>query len=411
MKNVMLRLCAVAMGAVFTVPASADEINDVFYIDMENHNLTQPSSVTSPQQLQGNVAAPYLNSLMTPGNPNAAQTSWASNYYNVAPGVHPSLPNYLWQEAGTNFGVANDNQPFGPGGANQGDALNLSALLQAKGISWKSYQEDTDINNQTGKVLPTSQWTVPLNNSSGTFTSGTNPYNGSNQYNFATKHDGQLYFNATNGGNDTTTSNPLASHYAPLQQLQTDLANNTVARYNLITPDQFNDMHSALSNGFTYHGTHYTGDQAAVAQGDNFLSMVVPMIMSSAAYKNGGAIVIWYDETEGGDTKQFTLPEIVLSPLAKGDAYDSTLTYTHSSDLKTMEELFGVYNPDGSFLGDAGTLGTNDLSDLFVAGSVVPEPSSLVLYAIGAACLAGWHWGRRKRAHHFRSTHPGCAHR
>jgi phosphatidylinositol-3-phosphatase len=397
--------------------ASADEINDVFYIDMENHNLTQPSSVSSPQQLQGNPAAPYLNSLMTPGNPNAAQTSWASNYYNVAPGVHPSLPNYLWQEAGTNFGVANDNQPFGPGGADQGNALSLSGLLQAKGISWKSYQEDANINTQTGNALPTSQWTVPLNNSSGTFTSGTNTYNGSNQYNFATKHDGQLYFNATNGTNpttgvpDMTTSNPLASHYAPLQQLQTDLANNSVARYNLITPDQFNDMHSALSNGFTYHGIHYTGDQAAVAQGDNFLSIIVPMIMNSAAYKNGGAIVIWYDETEGGDTKQFTLPEIVISRLAKGDAYDSTLTYTHSSDLKTMEELFGVYNPDGSFLGDAGTLGTNDLSDLFVAGSVVPEPSSLVLYAIGAACLAGWHWGRRKRAHHFRSTHPGCAHR
>ena len=411
MKNVMLRLCAVAMGAAFMAPASAGEIDDVFYIDMENHNLTQPSSVSSPQQLQGNPAAPYLNSLMTPGNPNAAQTSWASNYYNVAPGIHPSLPNYLWQEAGTNFGVANDNQPFGPGGAYQGNALSLSGLLQAKGISWKSYQEDTDINTQTGKALPTSQWTVPLNNSSGTFASGTNTYNGSNQYNFATKHDGQLYFYATTHGNDTSPTNPLASHYAPLQQLQTDLANNSVARYNLITPDQYNDMHSALSNGFTYKGTHYTGDQAAIAQGDNFLSIIVPMIMSSAAYKNGGAIVIWYDETEGGDTKQFTLPEIVISRLAKGDAYDSTLTYTHSSDLKTMEELFGVYNPDGSFLGDAGTLGTNDLSDLFVAGSVVPEPSSLVLYAIGAACLAGWHWGRRKRAHHFRSTHPGCAHR
>ena len=27
------------------------------------------------------------------------------------------------------------------------------------------------------------------------------------------------------------------------------------------------------------------------------------MIMSSAAYKNNGAIVIWFDETEGGDTK------------------------------------------------------------------------------------------------------------
>jgi phosphatidylinositol-3-phosphatase len=397
MRNVIWRLCAFAMGAAGVAPASAGQIGTVFYIDMENHNLTQPSSVTSPQQLQGNAAAPYLNSLMTPGNPNSAQTSWASNYYNAAPGVHPSLPNYLWQEAGTNFGVNNDNQPFGPGGANQGNALSLSGLLQANGIPWKSYQEDTNINLQTGKVLPTSQWTVPLNNSSGTFTSGTNPYNGSNQYDFATKHDGQLYFNATNGGNDTSPSNPLASHYAPLQQLQTDLASNSVGRYNLITPDQFNDMHSALTNGFTYNGTHYTGDQAAVAQGDNFLSMIVPMIMNSAAYKNNGAIVIWFDETEGGDTSQFTLPEIVISPLAKGNAYESTLTYTHSSDLKSMQELFGVYGPGGSFLGDAATPGTNDLSDLFQPGALVPEPSSLVLSAIGAACLAGWHWGMRNR--------------
>ncbi len=84
------------------------------------------------EQLMGNPAAPYLNSLMTPGNPNAAQTSWASNYYNAAAGVHPSLPNYLWQEAGTNFGVNNDNQPFGPGGENQGNAASLTGLLQAK---------------------------------------------------------------------------------------------------------------------------------------------------------------------------------------------------------------------------------------------------------------------------------------
>ena len=418
MKHVMWPLCAAAMGAVFMVPASAGQIGDVFYIDMENHNLTQPSGfTTSPEQLLGNPAAPYLNSLMTPGNPNAAQTSWASNYFNVASGVHPSLPNYLWQEAGTNFNVFNDNPPFGAGGANQGNALSLSGLLQANHISWKSYQEDTDINTQTGAVLPANQWTVPLNNSSGTFTSGTNLYNGSNQYNFATKHDGQLYFNATNGTNgttgvpDMTPSNPQVSHYAPLQQLQTDLANNSVARYNLITPDQYNDMHTALSGGFTYNGTHYTGDPASIAQGDNFLSMVVPMIMSSAAYKNGGAIVIWYDETEGGDTKLYTLPEIVISPLAKGDAYDGTLTYTHSSDLKTMEELFGVYGPGGSFLGDAGTQGTNDLSDLFVAGSVVPEPSALVLSAIGAACLAGWRWGRRKQRTISARTHPGCAHR
>jgi phosphatidylinositol-3-phosphatase len=378
--------------------AMAQGIKTVFVIDMENHNLTQPSSVTSPAQLMGNPAAPYLNSLMTPGNPNAAQTSWASQYFNVAPGVHPSLPNYLWQEAGTNFGVNNDNMPFGPGGQNQGNAPSLTGLMQAAGVSWKSYQEDTDINTTTGQVLPQSQWTVPLNNSSGTFTSGTNPYNGSNQYDFATKHDGSLYFNATNGGNDTSTSNPAIPHYAPLQQLQTDLKNNTVAQYNLITPDQLNDMHTALTNGFTYNGVHYTGDQAAVAQGDNFLSMIVPQIMASQAYQNGGAIVIWFDETEGGDTKQFTLPEIVISPLAKGNAYQSTLDYTHSSDLKTLQELFGVYAPGGGFLGDANTPGTNDLSDMFVAGAV-PEPSSVLMMFLGLGGIAGLgRLVRRKRA-------------
>ena len=227
-----------------------------------------------------------------------------------------------------------------------------------------------------------------LQNSSGTFTTGTNPYNGSNQYNFATKHDGSLYFNATNGGNNTTPSNPLVSHYAPLQQLQTDLASNSVARYNLITPDQYNDMHSALLNGFTYNGVHYTGDQAAVAQGDNFLSLIIPQIMASRAYKNNGAIVIWYDETEGTNQNDFshTLAEIVISPLAKGNAYDSTLDYTHSSDLKSWEELFGVYAPGGQFLGDANTPGRNDLSDLFVAGALagpVPEPRSIVMMSMG----------------------------
>jgi hypothetical protein len=90
--------------------------------------------------------------------------------------------------------------------------------------------------------------------------------------------------------------------------------------------------------------------------------------MASRAYKNNGAIFIWFDETEHGDSTNFTLPLVVISPLAKGNAYDSTLTYTHSSDLKTMEELFGVYGPGGAFLGDANNPATNNLSDLFVTG-------------------------------------------
>src|SRR5262249_1934764 len=54
-------------------------------------------------------------------------------------------------------------------------------------------------------------------------------------------------------------------------------------------------------------------------------------------------------------------------------AYDSTLPYTHSSDLKSMQELFGVSAPGGGFLGDANTPGTNDLSDMFVPGVFTPS--------------------------------------
>ncbi len=117
--------------------ASAASLGDIFYIDMENHNLTQPSSDTkAPTQLLGNPAAPFQNSLITPGNPNAAQVSYASAYHNVLatpsgnnPSIHPSEPNYIWQEAGSNFGVNNDNTPFqNPGGTNQ-DQINLSGLF------------------------------------------------------------------------------------------------------------------------------------------------------------------------------------------------------------------------------------------------------------------------------------------
>ncbi|MEH2060374.1 MAG: alkaline phosphatase family protein [Nostoc sp.] len=361
-------------------------IKHIFVIDMENHNFTQPSSDTSaPPQILGNPAAPYQNSLVTPGNRNSAQVSYAGAYHNVLatpsgnnPSIHPSEPNYIWQEAGNNFGVLNDNDPYkDPGGTNQNTTLHLSALLQQAGISWKSYQEDIDVAKNangllTNTVLPRNQWTVPLTSFNGTSPDYTNPYNGSHQYNFACKHDGHLFFTDTNGGNDPTPANPLASKYAPLQQLEQDLAHNTVATYNLITPDQFNDSHTALTNGFDYHGVHYTGDQSQVAQGDNFLAKIIPEIMRSDAYKDDGAIVIWWDESEGTNANDFshTLEEIVISPLAKGNAYESFVNYTHSSDLKSWEELFGVYAPGHVFLGDANSPSTKDFSDLFKDGAL-----------------------------------------
>ena len=408
--------------------AQAQQVGDVFYNAIENHNWTQPSGTPGiPAQIFGNSAAPFINSLVTAGNPNAALTSYARNYQNVSVGLHPSEPNYVWQESGVN-GPFNDADPYANTPNNIVNAPNLSALLQTKygTAGWKSYQEDINLtpgsgsvnhpgaNSLTSTVAPQSQWSVPTTSFSGTnpgsSTSAayTNPYNGSHQYNFAAKHDGSLFFTATNGGTatapNTSPSNPETPYYAPLQQLSTDLTNNTVAKYNWITPDQYNDMHSALNTNFTYNGVTYQAgtDAEQIALGDNFLSMIIPQIEASQAFKNNGEIVIWNDETEqpsgATSTAGYTSMEIVISKLAKGNAYNNNIVYTHNSDLVTLQNIFGVAGGGaGGYLGASG--GANSLADLFKPGvipSAIPEPSTWVMMGLGFAGLAGAGAYRRK---------------
>jgi hypothetical protein len=182
-----------------------------------------------------------------------------------------------------------------------------------------------------------------------------------------------VFFADTNGGCNTTTSNTLRLNYAPLQQFALDLANNTVADYNWITPDQYNDQHTTLVNGYgQYPNSPSTLDSARIAQGDNFLARVVPLIMASNAYQDHGLIVLWWDESENGDDSSRTLPFIIISQDAQknvsGTPYSNTIQYSHSSFLRTMQELFNVDPPRYPWLGGAAI--ATDLSDLFEPGAI-----------------------------------------
>jgi hypothetical protein len=389
----------VLVSALCALPAGAQQIKTVFVIAMENHNWTQPANQFNGgiQQIYQNPNAPFINSLVN-GTAFAVvdgsvvhiseQVAYASNYHNVLatlsgnnPHIHPSEPNYLWAEAGDNFAVFNDNDPFSPNGATeQTTTQHLVTLLTQAGKTWKSYQEDIDLMAVGGQLtnvpLPQDQWTVPLQSSSGVFAPGSfNQFNGSNQFNYAAKHNPMVFFTDSSGGDDLTTANPLRTQYAPLQQLFVDLADDAVSDYNWISPDQYNDMHTTLAGG--YKGL--TGDPAKIRQGDDFLSQIIPVIMASRAYQDHGVILIWFDESEqdgiaGDNLDDFnhTIGEIIISPRAHknvdGIPYASPLNLTHSSDLRTMQEIFHA----GPFLRDAAN--ATDLSDLFDPGAVPKKP-------------------------------------
>jgi hypothetical protein len=384
----MFKTLAVSATALLVASSAYAKIGDVFVIAMENQNAIvdgQNNSGLNP--IYGNPAAPYINSLITPGNPNAQYTSYSSAYHNIIYGstdLHPSEPNYIWQVSGIT-GPLNDNPPtIANGNLFPAGTPNLGTSLTNAGLTWKSYQEGIDstggnLSNAvvTNTVAPQSQWTVPNVNFSGTNAAYTNPYNGSHQYNYAAKHNPFVFFQ----------SDYNALNYAPLQQLTTDLNNNTVANFNWITPDQYNDMHSTLSGGFFYNGVQYSGNQANIAQGDNFLSIIVPQIEASQAFKDNGLIVIWTDEDEGdtpGTNSNYTNMEILIGHDTKGNAFTSFVPMNHNTDLQTYLELYG--------LSQAGyptnITGSGNFQPLLQAGAI-PEPAAWTMMLVGAGLVGG----------------------
>jgi len=284
---------------------------------MENHNW---------DQITGDQAATYINRTILP------MSSYATNYKGpVYKGntVHPSEPNYIWLEAGTNHDLANgagrtsfttDNDPSA---TNQSTSnQHLVSLLNAAGISWKAYVENIDAG------------VCPLK-SSGLF---------------AAKHTPMLFFTDV-----TSNAGFCASHVVPFSELATDLASAaTMPRYAFITPNLCNDMHNSTG----------CASSDSIVNGDTWLRDNLPTILKSQAYRDGGAVFISWDESEialNCVLSNCPIGMIVLSPRAKGGGYHNSIAYDHSSTLKTIEEIFGVT----PMLGAAAN--ATDLSDLFAS--------------------------------------------
>ncbi len=270
-------------------------IKTVFIILMENHDW---------RSIEGSPQAPYINKTLLP------MASHTEQYFNP-PGIHPSLPNYLWLDAGTNFGILDDNPPSLD---HQSTTQHLVTLLNNARISWKAYAE-----NITGTTCPLTD-----------------------NYPYAVRHNPFVYFDDVTSDLDPNSAYCIA-HIRPFTELVGDLQKNTVAAYNFIIPNVCDDMHDVCKSN-------------QIQQGDDWLAQNVPGILNSAAYQQGALLITWDEADPTGDGP---IGMIVLSPFAKGNGYENFIYYDHGSTLRTFEEIFGVT----PLLNDAAV--QTDLRDLF----------------------------------------------
>jgi hypothetical protein len=308
-------------------------LKTVFVIVMENHNWAS---------IKGSPDAPYINHTLLRVGAHTEQ------YYNP-PSVHPSEPNYIWLEAGSNLGIGDDSDP---GSNHQSTKKHLVTLLKQAGISWKAYAEGIG-----GASCPLT--------STG---------------NYAPKHVPFLYFDDVTGVNDPTSPYCI-QHVRPYSELTGDLRSNAVPRYVFITPDLCDDMHNAcapLNN--------------PVQQGDTWLSQQLPQIFHSAAYQHGGVVFITWDEGEGGSDGPIGL--IALSSHARR-GYTGTEHYTHSSLLRTVQEILGVT----PLLGDAAHAA--DLGALFSPAPILPRVKAFSAARRGSIIRFQWRLTRRGDALSF----------
>jgi len=208
----------------------------------------------------------------------AASYGLATNYHGIA---HPSQPNYLALWSGSTQGVVDD-------GVHDLGAPTVADQLEAAGDSWHVYAEH-----------------VPGGCYRGATASGGRDGPGT----YARKHEPAISFVAISRD---------AARCARISDLSSFAAN--AADLELIVPDLCHDMHDC-----------------SIAAGDAWLRGFVPRILDSAAWRDGGLLVITFDE--GGVQNQ--VATLVIRPgMPAGQR--SNVAHDHYGLLRTIEDRFGL---------------------------------------------------------------------
>jgi hypothetical protein len=267
----------------------------VFIIVMENLSLStlnDSDNASASQYIHGTLAS-YAS---------------GTDYHGV---THPSLPNYLALTSGQFGGVACDCAPTAGTtcsssncslfSSNCGCPQSVSHLgnqLETAGKTWKDYAED----------MGTACNTTAANA-------------------YAPKHVPFLYYDDVR-----TAPQRCSDHVVDYSGFAADLASST-PNYSLIAPNLTNDGHDPI-----------TGGSGNIMNADTWLKTNVPPILASDAYKNGGLLIVVWDEDDysGLISADSAIPIFVMSPYAKASGYMSTTTANHWSLLATVEDGLGL---------------------------------------------------------------------
>ncbi len=332
------------------------DIRHVWVIELENEGYTQ--SFADP------AADPYLARTLP------SEGALLTNFYAIG---HNSADNYIAQISGQAPNVLTQadcpvwvplpddvvgpyHQVLAPEGGCVFPASvpTLGNQLSDAGLTWKAYLEDMGNDPARDRTVATAQG--PACGHPATWgVDHTEDATKTDQY--AARHEGFMFFRSV-----TANVKYCAAHVLSLRPLLSDLsAAASTPAFSWITPNLCDDGHDVPC---------VTGQPGGLPQIDKFLAHWVPLIMASPAYKDGGLILITFDEGStdaaccgessglGSSHPNTPLPGIggpgggdvglvALSPFIRPGTV-SAVDYNDYSMLRTIEDIFGL-----SHLGDA----------------------------------------------------------
>ena len=345
-----------AGNASATAKPALPAIKHVWVIELENEGYAQ--SFGNPS------ADPYLAKTLP------SMGVLLKNYYGIG---HASADNYIAQISGqapdtatqndcgvwTKFTPTNKiekpfNQIVGNGCVYPASVPTLGNQLSNAKVSWKAYLQDMGNDPARDHTTATKQGPACGHPVVGKpdHTEGATAAD-----NYVSRHQGFMYFESVIGNQAFCDA-----HILSFQPLLTDLAKaSTTPSFSWLSPNVCMDGHDAPCAN---------GDPGGLTEINAFLQIWVPQILNSPAYKQGGVIMITFDEGSTsaaccGETAgkspshpNVALPggngpgggrvgAVLLSPFIKPGTV-STVPYNHYSMLRTIEDIFGV-----SHLGDA----------------------------------------------------------